>query len=56
MRRGQARFLFFVFLFNLWTNLITPVLCSRTCVVGFLSHWFGLVLLNWHVGWCTVLI
>lgn len=38
MRRGQA--LFFFFLFNLWTNCITLVLCSCTCVVGFLSRWF----------------
>ena len=38
MRREQA--FFFFSHFNLWTTLITPLLCSCTCVAGFLSWWF----------------
>ena len=45
MRREQA--FFFFSHFNLWTNLITPLLCSCTCVDGFLSCWF-FCFLSWQ--------
>lgn len=50
MRREQA----FFFHFNLWTTLITPLLCSCTCVAGFLSCWF-FGFLSGHVWQRTVL-
>lgn len=52
VRRGQARV--FSLLLNLWTNPITPVLHSHTCVAGVLSRWSGFVS-KWHAGQCAVL-
>lgn len=45
---------FFFFHFNLWTTLITLLLCSCTCVAGFLSWWF-FGFLSRRVWRCTVL-